>query len=229
MGSDPGVPLEVVQSDTEVIITGLIENGLNLVWVNYEGRGRVKRACLRLAAETALRQGSGFVRALDLQREGVLPWGTACGTMTELFESLAVALGGNAANGLISIMQGSENGAPPWSDKGWLDHLNARFGLGLDVDLDEDAHSDLWPATIRNLLFGVRHRPGDKKFLRANGWRPDFAYLHGSTSISKDRSPDGLDLAYRFNCPDPAFMYYRTQLLKHEDEIVRRIVAIHPV
>lgn len=225
--AEPDEPIE-----DPIEITGTVKRGLNIVEISFHGRRPVPvhfgtmafRAFLRLVAEVKLRGEDSIVTALDLQREGVLPWGTACGTMTEVFESIATVLGGNAAEELLGIWWGSEEGEPPWLPKEWRDHLYARLGIGFEDDRRSSG------STIRQLLGRTQLRGGDKNFLRANGWRPDFAYLHRYTSSStEERSPDGVDLAYSLDCPAPRLNYDRTALLKHGDVVVRQIAAILPV
>jgi hypothetical protein len=228
----PGMaePDELIEDPIE--ITGTVKRGLNIVEISFHGRRPVPvhfgtmalRAFLRLVAEVKLRGEDSIVTALDLQREGVLPWGTACGTMTEVYESIAAVLGGDAAEELLGLWWGTEEGEPPWLPKEWSDHFYARLG----IDLEDDQRSS--GSTIRQLLGRTRPRGGDKNFLRANGWRPDFAYLHGSTSSSKEeKSPDGVDLAYSLGCPASSLMYNRAALLKHDDDVVRQIAAILPI
>ena len=217
-------------------ITGAVESGLNVVNITYQAprpvwirfSEKALRALLRLVAEIKLRGGKSIVTALDLQREGVLPWGTACTAMTEVFESIATVLGGNMAWELLDIW--AENPGEEdckWSRFPWNVHFEDRFRL--EVDPEDIRHHENLGSTIRQRIGRTRPRRGDRAFLRANGWRPDFAYLHEYTSASEEKSPDGANLAYSLACPSSNLTYNRAALLKHGDDVVRRIAALLPV
>src|SRR5450830_843326 len=122
-------------------ITGAIERGLNVVNITYYGRGpasvrlstKALRAFLRLVAESKLRGGKSIVTALDLQREGVLSWGTACTGMTEVFESIATVLGGDMAEELLDIWaENPEDEDCTWARFPWNFHFEDRFRLEVD-------------------------------------------------------------------------------------------------
>lgn len=214
-------------------ITGAIERGLNVVKITYYGRGpasvrlstKALRAFLRLVAESKLRGGKSIVTALDLQREGVLPWGTACTGMTEVFESIATVLGGDVAEELLDIwLANPEDQETPWERLDWDVHLQLRFDLFGELENGQQSSG----STIRQRLGRTRPPFGDKAFLRANGWRPDFAYLHGDTSSSKKTSPDGVTLGYRLKCSSGSLRYNRVALLRHDDIVVRQLAALLP-
>jgi hypothetical protein len=214
-------------------ITGAIERGLNVVNITYYGRGpasvrlstKALRAFLRLVVESKLRGGKSIVTALDLQREGVLPWGTACTGMTEVFESIATVLGGDVAEELLDIwLANPEDQETPWERVDWDVHLQLRFDLFGELENGLPSSG----STIRQRLGRMQPPCGDKAFLRANGWRPDFAYLHGDTSSSKKTSPDGVTLGYRLKCSSGSLRYNRAALLRHDDIVVRQLAALLP-
>jgi hypothetical protein len=147
--------------------------------------------------------------------------------MTEVFESMATVVGGIAAEELLGIWVSPVDDESPWLRLPWHVHFEDRFHLEIDP---EDSRHGKWPgSTIRQRLGRTRPRRADKAFLRAHGWRPDFAYLHGDTSPSKEKSPDGVELAYSLNCASSSLTYNRAALLKHDAELVRRIAAILPI
>lgn len=226
--AEPDEPIE-----DPIEITGTVKRGLNIVEMSFHGRRPVPvhfgtmafRAFLRLVAESKLRGGKSIVTALDLQREGVLPWGTACTGMTEVFESIATVLGGDVAEELLDIwLANPEDQETPWERLDWDVHLQLRFDLFGELENGQQSSG----STIRQRLGRTRPPFGDKAFLRANGWRPDFAYLHGDTSSSKKTSPDGVTLGYRLKCSSGSLRYNRVALLRHDDIVVRQLAALLP-
>lgn len=217
-------------------ITGAVERGLNVVNITYHAprpasirlSTKAFRTLLRLVAEIKLRGEKSIVTALDLQREGVLPRGSACTAMTEVFESIATVLGGNMAEELLDIW--AENPGEEdykWARLPWNFHFEDRFCL--EVDPKDIRHHENLGSTIRQRIGRTRRQLGEKAFLRANGWRSDFAYLHAYTSASEEKSPDGANLAYSLACPSSSLTYNRVALLRHDDVVVRQIAALLPV
>jgi hypothetical protein len=221
------MPVIKAPLEQSIDISGTVKDDLNVVNIRFDRRGSVPvsfganafRAFLRLVADVKLRGTSSIVTALDLQREGVVPWGTARATMTEVFESIATSVGGDAAEHILGVLvRGLDYEKQPWTRLTWNFHIEILFGV-------ERQASPL--SSIRQRLSGTEQSSGDKAFLSANGWRADFDYLHGYTTVSE--CPDGDSFAYDLVCPVSSLRYDRAALLRHDDELIRRIVAILPV
>lgn len=223
---------ESVLPERSIDITGVVELGLNVVNLTFRRRRSVPvpvhfgtkafGAFLRLAAEVKLRGMDTIVTALDLQREGIVPWGTASATMMDAFESIATDFGGDEAQHILGVLaHDPDDKKLRWTRLIWDTYIEILF------DINKRQPCPL--SSIRQRLWGTKHPSGNKAFLRANGWRPEFDYLHGYTSISKDESPDGADFAFGLGCPASGLHYNRAALLKHDDEVVRRIAAVLPV
>ena len=218
--------------ERSIEITGTVARGLNLVNVTFHQTptlpvrfgAKAFRAFLRLAAEVKLRGTDTIVTALDLQREGIVPWGTVDGTMMEVFESIATSVGGDAAQFILGVLAyDSEDREHPWTRLIWDTYIELLFGI---------EHRQPIPlSSIWQRILGTDHPSSDLAFLRGNGWRTDFAYLHGYTMISKEsqNATDArFDTGYDLGCNPSALRYDRAALLRHDDELVRRIAAILP-